>query len=444
MSLGVTGPLVGAALEDPRLRWPGIFPALGQTKLKLNPDKYRSASQGPLTQDERVINKYDRKDLEEIDAVIDQITRTHGWKPIIPQYYASRTWLWRQWHGTIVERLWPSVLISAALPGLIAVCTHFIDPSITWLGVPEGSHQLVAALSAVSNGWNYLLTLTTFVTTFFVSHAHDFWRTAYKLTRVVQGRMNDVAMLCATHAARGPQGAIDPAAKVLLKDLARQARLTHVLFWSDVCYRRVGDSASVHVLLSSAALERMEERGLLTEREHAALLYADLPPSRWYLVTMEWIGARIALARRQGLLVGGEGFEQTVLQKLCELRGACMGIPDELAARMPLAYVHFTNMLVDALLVIAPFALYSKLGAFAVLINGVIALFYRGLLELSKSFLDPFGNRRVSSTSLSADIRIDTLIGEINAGSIIWPKGVERLPFDTDAGEILLNELPQL
>ena len=65
-----------------------------------------------------------------------------------------------------------------------------------------------------------------------------------------------------------------------------------------------------------------------------------------------------------------------------------MGIPDELAARMPLAYVHFTHLLVDALLLLAPFALYAKLGAFAIILNGIIALFYRGLLELSKSFLE--------------------------------------------------------
>ena len=61
--------------------------------------------------------------------------------------------------------------------------------------------------------------------------------------------------------------------------------------------------------------------------------------------------------------------------------------------------------------------------------TGVISLFYRGLLELSKSFLDPFGNRRVSYSGLSADISIDCLIGESNAGSLVWPQGARRLPF---------------
>lgn len=74
----------------------------------------------------------------------------------------------------------------------------------------------------VSNGWNYLLTLTTFVTTFFVGHSHEFWRKSYGLTRVVQGRFNDLAILCATHAVRTPDGQLTPDAKQFLKDMARE------------------------------------------------------------------------------------------------------------------------------------------------------------------------------------------------------------------------------
>jgi hypothetical protein len=35
-----------------------------------------------------------------------------------------------------------------------------------------------------------------------------------------------------------------------------------------------------------------------------------------------------------------------------------------------------------------------------------MTLFYRGLLELSKSFLDPFGNKRVSSKFMAADLEV--------------------------------------
>jgi len=47
-----------------------------------------------------------------------------------------------------------------------------------------------------------------------------------------------------------------------------------------------------------------------------------------------------------------------------------MSIPEELAARMPLSYVHFTHFLVDSLLLLAPFALYPKTGAFSIFITG--------------------------------------------------------------------------
>ena len=328
----------------------------------------------------------------EIDAVIDRITRTHGWQPIIPQYKGNRSWAWYQWRGTIIERLWVSCLWNMLVPTLLIASMKAIDPAMSLFQVPSETHYAVAPLIAVMHGWNYLLTLTTFVTTFFVGHSHTFWRKSYSLTRVVQGRMNDLGLVCAVHAARDARGEMCEGAREVLLDLARYLRLSHALFWADTCYRRTVDQgASVRVLLSPLGLDRLAQRGLLTAREHATLRDAALPPARWYLVALEWAACRIAAARAAGLLHGGAGFEQVFLEKLCELRGACMGIPDELAARMPLAYVHFTHCLVDMLLFLAPYALYPKLGLFAVPMTGVIALFYRGLLELSKSFLDPFG-----------------------------------------------------
>ena len=36
----------------------------------------------------------------------------------------------------------------------------------------------------------------------------------------------------------------------------------------------------------------------------------------------------------------------------------------------------------------------------------------------------------IAESGLSADIAIATLIGEGNAGSLVWPQGAKRLPFD--------------
>ena len=72
------------------------------------------------------------------------------------------------------------------------------------------------------------------------------------------------------------------------------------------------------------------------------------------------------------------------------------------------------QILVDMLIVLAPFALYPRTGALTVPLCGVLTLFYRGFLVLSKSFLDPFGN----DDSLSENLNISCLMAETNAGSV--------------------------
>ena len=99
----------------------------------------------------------------EIDRVIDRCTKTHGWSPIIPQYAAKRSWAWYQWRGTIIERLWSSVLWNMLVPSLLIAAVRLVDPTTTLFQLPAESHFIISTLMAVTHGWNYLLTLTTFV-----------------------------------------------------------------------------------------------------------------------------------------------------------------------------------------------------------------------------------------------------------------------------------------
>lgn len=92
-------------------------------------------------------------------------------------------------------------------------------------------------------------------------------------------------------------------------------------------------------------------------------------------------------------------------------------------------YVHLVHLLVDSFLVSTPFVLYPRCGMMMVPAAGLLALFFRGLLELSKSFLDPFGNE--GSDGQDNFIRTDTLLAECNSASTRWWRGAERLPFDT-------------
>ena len=98
------------------------------------------------------------------------------------------------------------------------------------------------------------------------------------------------------------------------------------------------------------------------------------------------------------------------------LRGKLGSVFDMLDARMPLAYMHIVHVLVDTLLYLAPLALYPKVGALAVPLSGILTLFYEGLLNLAKSFIDPLDNERVHR----GGICIDTLIAESNAGAVRW------------------------
>ena len=283
------------------------------------------------------------EDYDEIDSVINRVTRTHGWSPVIPQYKKSTAW--QQWEGTIFERLWRSTLYQMVLPTALLIIARRSDPTWGWWKLPT-DHRFSEALLAITNGFNYLLTLTTFVTTFFVGHSHSFWRTSYKLSRSVQGRLNDIGLLCAANANRSAPGTADdkltPEAEELLLANARNLRLLQCLFYADVCYRKTvradGQTAdaSVRLLLSfdratrtAPGLDRLRDRGLLTNREYETLVGVALPPSRWYLVVLEWVSARIVKGIQKGHLTGGYGFESAVLNKLCDLRSACMSIPDE-------------------------------------------------------------------------------------------------------------------
>ena len=127
--------------------------------------------------------------------------------PIIPQYQGGSRWARTQWKGTVVEHLWKDIAMWACgAPLLLFVLVRLLIPSAKWWPSPDADHPFFAMLLSVSAGWGHLLTLTTFTTTFFLGHAHAFWRKCYVLARTVQGRLNDVGMLCGSHAARTPEG----------------------------------------------------------------------------------------------------------------------------------------------------------------------------------------------------------------------------------------------
>jgi len=294
--------------------------------------------------------------------------------------------------------------------------------SLHWWATPEPTHALVQALVLVQHMWSYLLTISTFVTTFMIGHAYTFWQGMYAAVRRIQGRLADLGLILSTHAAREPAstarpgecfapGSYTPLARDLISLVTRRLALTHVLFWAGVVRQAPGSDrfgVSFNMLLSRPCLAHLVRRGALTPIECDALLSLDgegaseRSRTKLFLCVLTWVTSDLAEAQREGVLRGGAGAELAVLNALNELRAACCSVHDQLAARMPLAYVHFVQVLTDVLCLLAPFALYPRGGAGAVFLSGVVIFFFSGVLELCKSLLDPFGTRRVSNVNFRA------------------------------------------
>jgi len=373
-------------------------------------------------------------DLKELD---EQVTRIVSLKatdgPAVRQFSPQSMWLWQRWRDTVLEETWLFTVCNMLFGTLFITSARLGFPLIvgasepcSWglFTTPLATHPLVAVLLPLNAFWSMQVTLTTFIVTFFLGKAYDFWRISYKLGRSIQGRLQDINLMLATHCFRDAQGEYTPDSRSILEDTARHVRLLHGLFWA-------GIDDSLSSIRTQRGLLRLRERGLMTERELFALVTSGAPPSARHNVVIGWIMARTVDARAREALEFGAGTESVFVGNILQLRAQCNSVPDETVARMPLAYVHLVQILVDSLLVTAPVALYPQVGVLSVPLSGLLTIFFRGLLNLSKAFLDPFGNAPRSKSEPRQTIMTDALMAEVNAASTRWWRGGERLPFDT-------------
>lgn len=114
-------------------------------------------------------------------------------RPIICEYKPEGWWLWRKWNGTVLKSTWGSVLF-AMLAGLVI---DFVARGCSWSNYKlwngpaiDTTSRLIKRLSAVTKVWEYQLTLSTFILTFFLSQAFSYWQKVYNTTRMIQGRIN--------------------------------------------------------------------------------------------------------------------------------------------------------------------------------------------------------------------------------------------------------------
>ena len=298
-------------------------------------------------------------DLEDLD---EQVTRIVSLKaatgPAVKQFSPQSLWLWHRWRDTVLEQTWLFAVCNMLFGTLFIASVRFgVAEPCTWplFTTPLACHPLVAVLLPLNAFWSMQVTLTTFIVTFFLGKAYDFWRVSYKLGRSIQGRLQDINLMLATHCFRDESGDYTPESRSVLEDTARHVRLLHALFW-------VGIDNSLSSLRTQRGLLRLKERGLITERELFSLSTSGLPPSARHNVVIGWIMARTVDARAREALEFGAGTESVFVGNILQLRAQCNSVPDETVARMPLAYVHMVQILVDSLLVTAPVALYPQVG----------------------------------------------------------------------------------
>jgi len=362
---------------------------------------------------------FTQKEVDEVSRVFDEVTAFEGGY-IIRQFQPQRWWLWRQWSGTVLQQVLPSVAINM-IGTLIIVILLRKATGGTWpVGLkPDASNPLIARLALFDDVWKYLMTLTTFILTFFVGESYILWKSMYAIGRQIQGRLNDISMLLATNARRDDHGHYTPEARELLESVSIQIRAFHMLLWAS-CSRHYAS------LLTEQGALQMVHRGILTRTQVNTLANMELPPSQWHNICLEWILMDIQAAIRKGVVMGGPALQLILLEKCCDLRGTYGSIGDVVDGRMPLAYTHLVQILVDSLLFCAPLALYAEVGAFSVISVGILTLFYSGLLDLAKVFLDPLDNEDYCQDSVKIDLSV--LIREVNAASNRWKSGAEILP----------------
>mmetsp|Transcript_28810 Transcript_28810/g.84999 ORF Transcript_28810/g.84999 Transcript_28810/m.84999 type:complete len:577 (-) Transcript_28810:537-2267(-) len=369
--------------------------------------------------------EWTKNELEQIDEAIDKIAgikSRYKEGTIIRDFNPRRRWLWFRWTGTVVQHAWKGAVWNMLLSVATIATIHSIVDR-TWISgtAPDVSaHPLIARFDTFNKVWQYLMNITTFILTFFLSQAYNLWRRIYSDARKIQGRLNDLGLLIASAAKhRDVDGKYEVKTVALLDDVALYSRLFHTFVWARFAKK-------YSILLTSRGMRRMVNRGLMTARQYNALKGLDSSVGTHNAI-LEWITIRMVRGMKDGSLEDDGSLKLVIYDKVCELRGTAAGVGDALDGRMPLAYAHFVQILVDTFLITAPFALYAELGAWSVLAVGILTLFYSGLLDLAKIFLDPLDNDNFYKESVNMDVGV--LIREGNAGSTRWKLGAEDLPF---------------
>ena len=413
---------VGSGLISQLMRW------RGKSQAHSNRESSSTALNMVLTTPESIIEKASTQNL--LDDLLDESVRTSARKPIMMQFNPSRKWIWKQWRGTVFSETWRSCLRNMSIAVVIALIYRY-------------ERGIMEQLGGFNILWGQLLSVTTFTLTFFLNQSYALWRKCYELSRRLQGRLNDLGLTMAAHAARTtPMDPNDPSeytppARQTLQLMSRYIRVFNLLTYASF-------TRSHRPILTPRGMRRLVERGLITPLERQILVDTEVPATQRHNAVLIWIIRVFIEGRQAGHFVGGAGFEQQFMEKIHITRAQYGAIADELQGRMPLAYAHIVQVLVDVILWMYPFMAFSSgmTPLLGVLGTGLLTIFYQGLFDLAKQFLDPYDNENYGKGD--DPLCVDTLIAETNSGSIRWMNSFAQQPFSSQRlrdGELYDNIL---
>ncbi len=285
-----------------------------------------------------------------LDEVLNQIIGTND-GIIIHPYHPARHWLWNQWRITVFYRTFPTALRNMTATFFFCVFLRQLTHGDWKVWVfPNPQNLRIARLVRIQIIWNNLRMLTTIILTYFVGQAYSFWKTVHDIGRAIQIRINDISFLLATHANRKKNGTYTRDAQLFLEEVASLLRIYHLLFWATQATR-------FRILLTNKGLARMVTRGIMSIHEKETMeMQLGVSKTERQNVFLAWMLYKCHQARQKGTLEGGAGLEHSILGKTCALKSLSMQISHKISCRMPLAYTHFVQILVDSFLFSAPLA----------------------------------------------------------------------------------------
>jgi len=300
-------------------------------------------------------SKREERELKEIDKAINELsgTKTLYGGDIIRQYDPDRFWLWRQYQGTILQHNIMTTLIAILLSAAFCLIVEkVLDPTWEVGHAPDEDHPLIRHLALFQKVWLYQMTLTTFILTFYLNQAYTFWQQTNVTMRQIQGRISDFLLSLATSAKRNEDGTYTIEAEAMMEDIAASSRLFHALYWAKVARR-------FQCLSSSTGLARMAQRGMVTPKQLEVLKSLNTPDNTKYNACLEWMMIRACQGIEQDVFYNADPLSHQLLDLMCQLRASTARMTDSLSTRMPMAYTHFVQLLVDTFVWTSPFALYA-------------------------------------------------------------------------------------